>query len=1308
MTTKQNSYWKVATLVLLLAAFQTQASVQTTMPDIYSELAPAGTREEVSASLNEFIDPFSGGLTISHEDLVVPGNGGLDIKIQRTYSSNNVYKSRITDNSGPELHNLVNRSPTGLGWTMHFGKVTRDNAYGCSPTSTEGIDNLNNPIFEAPDGSQQIFHYNNSSQNGINATWVSKNHWVAYCSSDNFRVISPEGIKYYMGLRLEEGQPYGSSDNMVWYTTKVTDPNGNYYDIEYDSGPTDENLIIDYIDASDGRRINFGYVGISSGVPRLSQISLVQGPTWNYHYTSLGTGQGHYLLDYVTRPDGSRWEYDYHSFSGGTAGDNVLEEITYPYGGTTRYAYDYKCLGYVSCINHSDRAYSLVVDTKTTGGRDVDAGTWNYDYAPNNNETNLTTVYFPGGRYVYEHYGLRWAIQHPTSQLLWRVGLLKSKRTYNGSSLIQTESYAYDNMIVSYEDYMRPPYTDGFYPFEDNETRAPRLTQKTINRDGRNYVTSYQNFTDNINPHRIVTSGQVSRTTTLTYFPRSNGQNIVSRVEDEDFGGTNREINRSFDTEGNMTMEEIYGVRNTYLYDGEGNVSRRTNERGHRWDYSRYERGIARTEDHPTNIDISREVDAHGMIEYEEDGRGNRTDYDYDGLGRITSVDFPRSNSAAASISWSSTSRSVSRGNYSENTVFDGFGRPSCLRRENVYINYDYDEHGRLIFESYPGSSCTSSIGTSYQYDALDRLTRMTHNGGSYVSYTYLTDNKVRVRDERAHNTTYSYRSYGDPDQKELIRIESPESITTVIGRNEIGQVTSVSQGGETRTYNYTNSSNPFLYSEIHPETGTTTYGRDAVGNMTSKRVGSSATTTYTYDGLNQLTYINHPSGTPDIDMNYDRAGNLDNITVVGGNSEKNFYYDDNDNLYREQQVIAGRTYNIYYTYDNLDHLATLRYPGGQLITFNPDDLGRPNTAFPYVHNVDYFRNGMVQRLDYANGRYIINTQDSRQRLRDIDLSGGAVNLRYIYDAANNTTQITDYQDSSRTRNLGYDDVNRLDSASGIWGSGSINYRSGSATNIDSKTIGSQSISYNYSSNRLSSVSGLPGGTRSYTYDEYGNIASKTGGLEYIFDDASNLRTIELANSVIRSYDYDGLKNKVRTTQNGASTIHIYSKSGQLLADHNASGVALKEYAYVGDKLVANVIKSGAPPPNTNQNTPIPINLNQVDTNSYGWGYGNSNHKDHLIVSFDKPNTDVRFCAVGLHISNSTEVRVELNGAFLGYMDVGMSKETCFDIAESQFITGTNQIKFVQAVSGNIWGVTNIRIGNVVMPPILFLLLGDE
>ena len=157
----------------------------------------------------------------------------------------------------------------------------------------------------------------------------------------------------------------------------------------------------------------------------------------------------------------------------------------------------------------------------------------------------------------------------------------------------------------------------------------------------------------------------------------------------------------------------------------------------------------------------------------------------------------------------------------------------------------------------------------------------MTHADNTYKSFTYLSGNRVRERNERGFNSTLTYRSYGNPDEKYLTSIASPIG-TTTIGRNLLGDITSVAQGGKTRTYNY-GSSNPFLNSETNPETGTTVYGRDALGNMTSRRVGSSSTTTFTYDGQNRLSYINYPTGTDDVDLGYDGNDNLTLRSVIGG-----------------------------------------------------------------------------------------------------------------------------------------------------------------------------------------------------------------------------------------------------------------------------------------------------------------------------------------------------------------------------------------------------------------------------------------
>jgi len=82
---------------------------------------------------------FTGNLNLLHTDVLLPGNGELDLKIQRSYNS------RIR--GGRPVSTLVadaEKSLLGLGWSFHFGRVR-------NPGGT-GIDG-DNPIIEMPDGS---------------------------------------------------------------------------------------------------------------------------------------------------------------------------------------------------------------------------------------------------------------------------------------------------------------------------------------------------------------------------------------------------------------------------------------------------------------------------------------------------------------------------------------------------------------------------------------------------------------------------------------------------------------------------------------------------------------------------------------------------------------------------------------------------------------------------------------------------------------------------------------------------------------------------------------------------------------------------------------------------------------------------------------------------------------------------------------------------------------------------------------------------------------------------------------------------
>ncbi|WP_235390809.1 hypothetical protein [Pseudomonas avellanae] len=159
-------------------------------------------------------------------------------------------------------------------------------------------------------------------------------------------------------------------------------------------------------------------------------------------------------------------------------------------------------------------------------------------------------------------------------------------------------------------------------------------------------------------------------------------------------------------------------------------------------------------------------------------------------------------------------------------------------------------------------------MGTSYQYDALGRVIRITHADGTYQSTAYGFAHKV-VTDERGNSTTYNYRGYGDPEKLSLMSFQPSDPAASItLTRNSREQVTSVTQGNFTRHYGY--NANGYLISVSNPETGDTVYGRDIAGNMTSKQVGQSDITTYTYDGQNRQTAIDYAQGTPAIKNTYD------------------------------------------------------------------------------------------------------------------------------------------------------------------------------------------------------------------------------------------------------------------------------------------------------------------------------------------------------------------------------------------------------------------------------------------------------
>jgi len=1158
--------------VFLLCSPAVLSNVKSIMPDFYSEPGLNPFRDQVN--FNETIDPFSGNLQLTHADLVIPGNGGLDIKILRTYNANNIYLSRKSPtNTAPNLAQPLPRTATGLGWTLHFGRVLKSGSqFGvCDTNATNPQDDtLDNAVLELPDGRQDILFVNSTS---FSATFVTKSQWVAYCSgaSQGLLVISPDGVKYTMNYRRTGGTTYSTDIDAAWYTTRIEDRNGNWINIAYDTtaSATGKDAVIQQITSSDGRVVNFTYTSRTDPQNiRLTSIT-ANGQTWNYGYTLItasGFTGGYYQLTSVTRPDGLKWIYQYYSRTVGAAGNQALQTITNPYGGTVTYNYGYVCFMPISCTSAYDTFNSLVVQSKANGGRDIAAGMWTYSYAPSTTE-DLTTVVFPGGKYIYKHFGskLVFGSSDIPGKRLWHLGLLKEKQTYNGTTLVNDELYTWDAPYkISNELYSRPPYdgSNANLPnYTDADVWAPVLMRKDVIRDGTTYTTTYSNFDANYNPQTVTESGQVSRATNLTYFPRNANQNIVRLIKDEVFAGetTGKNIYRSFDSKGNLLQITRRGVAEGYTYFSTGDQNTKTNARNFQWIYSDYYRGIPRSVSEPEGITISRTVNATGTIASETNGRGYATSYVYDGMNRPTSITRPRG--AAIAISWNSTGRTITRGGYSQATTFDGFGQPSYVNTAGVTQDINYNALGYKSFESYLGST----VGTTYSTDVMGRMSAVSHADGASQSLQYLSGNAVRITNERSYVTTYNFRSFGDPDssaEKVLMRIDAPEGISTVFARNVLGQPTSVSQGGVTRTYGYA-SSNNFLVTVSHPETGTTTFGRDAVGNMTSRQVGSSGATTYAYDGQDRVNFINYPGATPDVNQQYDKNNNL--TVVDNGIARKVLAYDENDNLQSEALTINGMAFTTAYTNNSLDYLSAITYPSLRQVNYTPDVLGRPTTVTPYLTLVSHYPSGVLQQLQYANGQITNITLNTRQWINGITTQksgvGSLVNLSYGYDGLANVVSITNALDGTDSKSLTYDGVDRLKTA----GSTSVVYDA--ADNISSMQLGTNGLTYSYTSNRLSGVSGYK--NYSFTYDAYGNVTSN-GQNTFSYDDASNLRIVTGATVV--GYDYDGANLRAHKLKNGIDTYSVYTRDGRLLGEYNVAGLWLKEYAYLGDKLIAMIV----------------------------------------------------------------------------------------------------------------------------------------
>ncbi len=395
-------------------------------------------------------------------------------------------------------------------------------------------------------------------------------------------------------------------------------------------------------------------------------------------------------------------------------------------------------------------------------------------------------------------------------------------------------------------------------------------------------------------------------------------------------------------------------------------------------------------------------------------------------------------------------------------------------------------------------------------------------------TYTYNANGQVATTDgprtDASDVTTYAYYANDDPDPGKR------GNVATIA--NALGHVTSITA--------YNAHGQPTTI--VDPNGLTTTLAYDARQRLSSRSVGGELTT-YTYDGVGQLTQVTLPDGSF-LSYSYDPAhrftgmsDNLGNRIAYSldamGNRTKEEVFDPAsalaqtrsrvfNNLNQLYQEIGAQNQTTQYAYDNQGNATSVTDPLTRVTTNAYDALNRlVKVTDPNLGQTQYAYNGIDQLVSVTdprnlattynyNGLANLNSQQSPDTGTTANTYDAAGNLltqsdakgqttSYAYDALNRVSSIT-FADSSK-QTYAYDQgVNGIGRLSSITETDPQNqvasllayaYDQHGRTLSETRTIGgvAYALAYSYdSSGRLSGMTYPSGRTIAYTFDALGRI----------------------------------------------------------------------------------------------------------------------------------------------------------------------------------------------------------------------------
>jgi len=452
---------------------------------------------------------------------------------------------------------------------------------------------------------------------------------------------------------------------------------------------------------------------------------------------------------------------------------------------------------------------------------------------------------------------------------------------------------------------------------------------------------------------------------------------------------------------------------------------------------------------------------------------------------------------------------------------------------------------------------------TSYIYDYLGRLVKVTNPDGTYRTKSYDGTNLIESSyDENGHRTDLTYDANGRiTGVREYYAISAFYSTAYLYdGTGNLAK--SVDGKSQMTTYSYDDLNRRIM--TVFPDGFNETRSYDNVGNLVSKKDANGKIITYGYDAFNRLVNTTYPGGSI-ATYTYDKNNNMLSLSYNGNSAT--FTYDSRNRETSETWTIGGSQYILRYSYDGVGNMVSTTYPDGTNVKYSIDALNRianVTTSSNTLATFTYTNSSKIAKIIYGNGVQTSYTYDSLNRPTRVKVtqsSSTLIDLNYTFNAVGNVIGIN-------TESYSYDFLNRLTTSSGAWGT--VKYGYDAVGNRLWLYQSPTNTTYSYGAyDRLTSV-----GSTGFTYDNNGNAKTQTTGsttTNYYYDVENRLSSLSRGALTLGNYTYSPTGMRIQKVELGVTTVYVNRGSSVIYEKQTVGGTALNDYVYVSGQLLAKL-----------------------------------------------------------------------------------------------------------------------------------------